>query len=174
VAEELQVDVADKLHAVSSIGSWSRQLARHIVEWPRVLSISSVRSRLTHHIIDGRVVLSIGSLSGQLASRDVTGPFVAFRVVVCVRQGGQWWQGMRKGYNGGTTKVVARPCAHCLGLPFHGYPLLFLFPFAFPSIERDDDRPTSLRRGEGHWVNFRGWEKTGHRGDHGGGGMKEG
>jgi len=44
-------------------------------------------------------------------------------------------------------------------------------PFVVPSIERDDDGHTSLRRGEGHRVNFRGWEKTGHRG---GGGMKEG
>jgi len=39
---------------------------------------------------------------------------------------------------------------HRSGLPLHGSPLWFLPPFAFSSIARDGDGPTSLRRGEGH------------------------
>jgi len=129
---------------VLSIGPPSCRLAHHLVEWPRISSISSVRSRLAHRIVDGcvvssmgasyrrwahrivdgHVVSSIGLLSGQSAGRDVTGPFVAFRVVVCVRQGGQWWQGMRKGYNGATTKVVAHPCDALPGPPISWVPPL--------------------------------------------------
>jgi len=33
-------------------------------------------------------------------------------------------------------------------------PLCVIFPFAYSSIERDGGGPTSLRRGEGHWVGF--------------------
>jgi hypothetical protein len=127
-----------------SIGPSSRRSAPCVVDWPIVSSMGVSYHRWAHCIVDGRVVSSmgasyrrwaccivdghvvssIGSLSGRLAGRDVTGPFVAFRVVMCVRQGGQWWQVMRKGYNGATTKVVARPCDAPPGPPISWVPPL--------------------------------------------------
>ena len=78
-----------------------------------------------------------------------------------------------KGKNEPRQEVVVRPYDAPPG-PFMGPPSVSSYPFVCSSIERDGDRPTSLRTGEGHWVGFSsvvGSELGRRRG--GGGGRRE-
>ena len=167
--------------SASSIRSPRHRLALRVVDWPSTSSIGSPRRRLGHHVVDWVATSLIGSPRrpwptgssirmryGRFACWAVDLPTVlSFDPGYCRsalrrrsssrgREGrGQWLQGKRKGQRTGHDKkswLVFE--THRLGLPFHGSPLCSSFPFAFSSIKCDCDGPTSLRKGEGHRVDF--------------------
>jgi hypothetical protein len=131
-----------------------RQFARRVVN---SLDASSIRSLCC------LAVLSNGLLGCRLSRcaietrRVVVQPFAVVRVAIGVRKVVSGGKRGVKGKNEPRPEVVVRPCDAPPGPPISWVPLCILLPpspFACSSIERDGDRPTSLRTGEGHWMCF--------------------
>jgi len=167
--------------SVSSIRTLSHRFACCLVDSPAILSMGSLRCRLACR-------LRIRPSSCRLANRDLDSPAMLVIDPPCghsVLLGCSSCRGRRIRWSVATREeerartshdkkswfvLVTHRASH-----FIGPPLCVLLPFACSSFERDGDRPTSLRTGEGHWVGFSSvvGSELGRRRDDGGGGRRE-